>query len=368
MKYKDERKALINLRTQFGYLNRQTKFSNRINKLNAMGQDNRGITDATGIIRLSRAVKAQKEMFRNSFLAQTPYMKWTKRGVYGASAWANITKNVSYFSSFAKITSHFNRKLRVVPRRPKLAKISPEKVYDQIVKNGGICLSLEHNDWVILLENSQVDKELIQECRDSRKFSFDKIAHSFYSRNNHKNIFRKLDYLISTNYKDNKVKLTGGYHDQIIRVKKLLQQDFDNSEVLISTVMTWVEYAISARFGVVNDNNGYRLGGKIQNLDKYISNTSVEKFDNNILAYYTVFSYLSELWNPKMQKFEDGREKIGIGRHSVQHGRVDPNRYLNSKKDSGKNLDKDVIEKLICLVYALVKLPDIEEIKKKIAA
>jgi len=44
---------------------------------------------------------------------------------------------------------------------------------------------------------------------------------------------------------------------------------------------------------------------------------------------------------------------VGIGRHSIQHGRVDPRRY-----------NAEIMEKLICLLYALVKLPEIEDVIK----
>ncbi|MGO2722886.1 MAG: hypothetical protein ACTIAG_03960 [Lactobacillus sp.] len=119
--------------------------------------------------------------------------------------------------------------------------------------------------------------------------------------------------------------------------------------------MSWLEYVVAAKFGVVEDKEGFKLGKRIQNLDKLIGEASVTDFNGAIMSYYAVFSYLSDLWNSKKQKFQDGREKIGIGRHSVQHGRVDPARF-----------DEEVIEKLICAVYALVKLPDIESVKKSL--
>ena len=46
----------------------------------------------------------------------------------------------------------------------------------------------------------------------------------------------------------------------------------------------------------------------------------------------------------------DGKDQVGIGRHSIQHARVNPKRYTD-----------EVMSKLICLLYALVKLPDLDE-------
>lgn len=276
--------------------------------------------------------------------------------LYGTAYWTNEIKNsTSYLEQITRVSRSFDKILH--PVFPRIPKVSPEKTYDQIIKNGGICLSLENDHWIILLSNSKVDRELIDECRASQKYSFDDVAYSFYSRNNHKNIFRKLDYLISVNYEYNSIKLTDGYHDQIVKVKKILQEDFSNAEVLVSTVMSWLEYVVAAKFGVVEDKEGFKLGKRIQNLDKLIGEASVTDFNGAIMSYYAVFSYLSDLWNSKKQKFQDGREKIGIGRHSVQHGRVDPARF-----------DEEVIEKLICAVYALVKLPDIESVKKSLVS
>lgn len=288
-------------------------------------------------------------------LSQTPYMKLVRQGLKGASAWANITKNNSYFFNVSKITAAFNRKFRFTTLKPN--PINSEKLHDRVITNKGICLLLMYDHWVLMLNNSKVDKELIKSCKNSQQLELSEVAYTFYSEDHHKNIFRKLDYLISADYSHNQIKLIDGYHDQIIRVRKLLDQDFNNSEVLVNVVMSWVEYAIAARFGVVEDNQGYRIGSKIEDFDELIGQTSISLFDENLIAYYAVFSYLDDLWNPKMQKFEDGKDSVGIGRHSVQHGRVDPRRYT-----------EEVMEKLICLVYALVKLPDIEELRNVLIA
>ena len=72
-----------------------------------------------------------------------------------------------------------------------------------------------------------------------------------------------------------------------------------------------------------------------------------------IVELYQVALCLDDLWDTNIQNFEDGRYNVGIGRHSIQHGRVDPRCY-----------NAEIMEKLICLLYALVKLPEIEDVIK----
>ncbi|MYM17902.1 hypothetical protein GTH50_06685 [Lactobacillus gasseri] len=176
-------------------------------------------------------------------------------------------------------------------------------------------------------------------------------------KNNHKNVFRKMDYLLSADYDSKEIKLVDGFHERIKRVKKILSRDFNDSEAVISTVMTWIEYAVAAKFGVLEDKNGYKLGGKIKSLERKIEKIELKEITPLVVDYYNVFFYLSNLWNSKLQDFKKDKDQVGLGRHSIQHARVDPRRYTD-----------EVMSKLICLLYALVKLPDLDEFEMSLQA
>lgn len=69
------------------------------------------------------------------------------------------------------------------------------------------------------------------------------------------------------------IKLIDGYHIQLVYVKKLLQQDFNNAIVLVNTAISWIEYAVAAKFELVENKHGHSLTRKIKKLsndiDKY---------------------------------------------------------------------------------------------------
>ncbi len=212
-------------------------------------------------------------------------------------------------------------------------------------------LFLSKKHWICILD-SPIDQKLVKECQRYPVSEFDRIAKNFYSRNNYENIMKKLDYLISCDYTNRNIKLIDGYHLQLVYVKKLLQQDFNNAIVLVNTAISWIEYAVAAKFKLVENKNGHSLTRKIKKLsndiDKYSKKDPKKTY---LVELYQVSLCLDDLWDTNKQNFEDGRYNVGIGRHSIQHGRVDPRRY-----------NAEIMEKLICLLYALVKFPEIEDV------
>ena len=257
---------------------------------------------------------------------------------------------IASFERIKKLTNVFERQFKVLNYFPHIMQFSPKDVSNLIIPKEEIALSLADNHWIMLLRDSKIDKELLNECKESENNNFNEIVQNFYSRNNHKNVFRKIDYLIGADYSKKEVKLVDGFHDQIKRVRKILFRAFSDSEVLISTVMTWIEYAVAEKFGVLEDKNGYKLGGRIEEFEEKIEKLELKEITLLVVDYYNIFFYLSDLWNSRLQDFEDGKDQVGIGRHSIQHARVNPKRYTD-----------EVMSKLICLLYALVKLPDLDE-------
>ena len=227
------------------------------------------------------------------------------------------------------------------------------KVHSQKWSKEWTRLFLSKKHWICILD-SPIDQKLVKECQRYPISELDRVTKNFYSKNNYENIMKKLVYLISCDYTNKNIKLIDGYHIQLVYVKKLLQQDFNNAIVLVNTAISWIEYAVAAKFELVENKHGHSLTRKIKKLsndiDKYSKKDPKKTY---LVELYQVSLCLDDLWDTNKQNFEDGRYNVGIGRHSIQHGRVDPRCY-----------NAEIMEKLICLLYALVKLPEIEDVIK----
>ena len=78
------------------------------------------------------------------------------------------------------------------------------------------------------------------------------------------------------------IKLIDGYHIQLVYVKKLLQQDFNNAIVLVNTAISWIEYAVAAKFELVENKHGHSLTRKIKN-SLMISINTVKKIQKRCI-------------------------------------------------------------------------------------
>ena len=102
------------------------------------------------------------------------------------------------------------------------------KVHSQKWSKEWTRLFLSKKHWICILD-SPIDQKLLKECQRYPLSELDRVT-----KNNYKNIMKKMDYLISCDYTNKNIKLIDGYHIQLVYVKKLLQQDFNNAIVFVN--------------------------------------------------------------------------------------------------------------------------------------
>lgn len=68
-------------------------------------------------------------------------------------------KVIASFERVQKLTKIFERQLKG------LTHISPVDVHNSIVPNGEIAVNLASEHWIMLLQDSKIDKELLNECK-----------------------------------------------------------------------------------------------------------------------------------------------------------------------------------------------------------
>lgn len=211
-------------------------------------------------------------------------------------------------------------------------------------------LSLEREQWVLSLVDNSIDRDFFNSCSRAEILNLQDFAYEYFKKNNYVNLFTKLDYLITTDYSRKRIKLVGGYHEQLVRIKNILQDDFGNCIVLESALMSIIEYSATRFFNI----KSRRFFNKVYARKEIIKKSS-QSVNDLFLDYNSIVDNLCTLWDGKQQNFDDGPYKVGWGRPSVQHGQIEP-----------KRLDDKSMMKLICLLYTMVKMPDISDLELKL--
>lgn len=197
-----------------------------------------------------------------------------------------------------------------------------------------------------------LDEELLDRCQNKGLIEIEKIIKDYYTQNNYDKAFIKLRSIIQIKGKINDICLTKGQKVQLVYMFRLLKEDFCNCIVLINTAMSLIENFIAQKFNVLLSNKGDKIGKRLKPV--VLSTGNVESNKADIRNTFIVCRILSDFWNGKLQKFSEGPNAIRIGRHSILHGRVDPNRYTNT-----------LMIKLILLMYGLINIPSLNTIKSK---
>ncbi|TSO25480.1 hypothetical protein [Lactobacillus sp. LL6] len=177
--------------------------------------------------------------------------------------------------------------------------------------------------WVIIY-NNDIDLELkdkiehIKNKANRKVKSLENIVIDFYTKNNYQNTFKRLEEVINLVAKSKFYPKS--YVDYLRRFQKTLKQDFGNCQLLITNLMTLIENAVAQRLGLLNSSSGHLIKTNLEKTEKKI----YENSDLELLMVVLIY-----LWNGKFQNFPDGIDKVGIGRHSIDHGRVNPDRYTD---------------------------------------
>ncbi|MEK3527010.1 hypothetical protein, partial [Lactobacillus crispatus] len=213
-------------------------------------------------------------------------------------------------------------------------------------------LAASVNNWVVLNDTDSLDKELLDKCQNKEVTEIDKIIKDYYTQDNYDKTFQKMLTIIQTQGKSNDVYINDGQKAQLVYMLRLLKEDFCNYLVLINTAMSIVENFVAQKFDVLLSDRGDKISKRLKPIVVSTGNSESGKVD--IRNTFIVCKILSDFWNGNFQKFSEGPNTIGIGRHSILHGRVNPNRYTDT-----------LMIKLILLMYGLIKIPSFAELKIK---
>lgn len=213
----------------------------------------------------------------------------------------------------------------------KLRELSPkrEKTIERMSLNG----------WTI---SGNEGFYLIDKLEGMDKSEIDSYLMDYYSKNNYEKTFEELDLLIET--------LDLGYKDQMSKIKKILELDINNYKVVIPTLFTILEYVYDKELGFLNTNNSM----KFRNVEKAREKLTKNENDNFLLVMlisaYSVLQDDLEDGRKNNIGFSKGTNGVKYSRHSVLHGRIDPNRLKI----------KDLIQ-LVVLISAVYTLASLEK-------
>lgn len=210
-----------------------------------------------------------------------------------------------------------------------LKELSPkrEKIINKMVSKGWTIGSNEGLYTVDCLEGMSAE-------------DIDSYMMNYYSENNYEKMFDELDLLIET--------LDLGYKNQVLRIKQILEMDIDNYKIAIPTLFTVLEYVYDKELGFLDEDKIMKFVFVRDSKKNLMKN---EKDDFLLVMLISAYSVLlDDLDNGQKSDmgFDKGTDGVKYSRHSVLHGRIDPDR-LNVK-----NLIQLIV--LISAIYTMASL------------
>lgn len=112
------------------------------------------------------------------------------------------------------------------------------KIAETLMKNGWVTSEFFYND--ILKNNYQKSEDKVLE-----------YIETFYTENNYQRFYKVLNLVIEEFKEQN---LNEGYRLQLLKIRKVIKQDFDNFDLFMSTVFSIAEYVCCYKFGILSTN------------------------------------------------------------------------------------------------------------------
>lgn len=223
--------------------------------------------------------------------------------------------NPNFFKQIAKQQSMYKEKMNLWNEYFEKAKYKVDQRYRALIP---VINLLSKHGWVItpFFDADQ----LFQLKGKPAKYCIQYLT-EYYSKDNYKYFYHEFDQLLDDFIDEDFDK---GYLEQLKRMRKLVQEDFTNSNVLINTAVSILEFKYIEVIGSVD--TGTILHQR--DIDRYFNhhkNDQRSAFD--YLRFYSLLKTLNKFM--MYQNFNVGVEKTKFTRHSVQHGRFDPLRYEN---------------------------------------
>ncbi|MCX8724639.1 hypothetical protein [Lactobacillus sp. B4007] len=205
------------------------------------------------------------------------------------------------------------------------------KIAETLMKNGWVTSEFFYND--ILKNNYQKSEDKVLE-----------YIETFYTENNYQRFYKVLNLVIEEFKEQN---LNEGYRLQLLKIRKVIKQDFDNFDLFMSTVFSIAEYVCCYKFGILST-NGFIQEDVIRSVRKDYADKNGRLTAIDIMS---MFGVLKDWW--KKIDFKRGPERTDFGRNPIEHGRYDPRRFKET----------DFI-KLILFIFTVLMAPDRNTYKK----
>lgn len=264
----------------------------------------------------------------NSDLSGIPIKQLNKLFPYKVQVNPELYKNV------AEQQTAFIKKMRSWTKYFEQAQKEINQKYRSLIPTVDL---LSEQGWVI---TPFLDMNLLFKFRNKSAEECNEFMTEYYTKDNYKQFYYEFDQLLDDFVDEDFDK---GYLNQLIKIRKLVQKDFENSIVLINAAVSILEFKYIEVIGSVSTGKTMSQKG-IKNYLQQHENSNQPAFD--YLSFYSLLTALSQFMS--YENFKVGVEKTRLTRHSVQHGRYDPARYK----------DTDFI-KVILLIIATRFCPDI---------
>ena len=223
----------------------------------------------------------------------------------------NYRNNIGAFRKETSIEQNFGRINSVVNELNQFTR----KVLGDHDENLKVAKVLMKNDWVT---SEFFYNDILKMNYNKSEEDILKYITNFYSENNYENFFRIFDLIIDS-FQD--LKMNEGYRLQLIRIKNIISQNFNNYDLFINNLFSIAEYVCAFQFDLLS-NNDYINKKSIKNSRKKYTDENGQLTAIDMLSFFTV---LKKWWTKA--DFKVGLEKTKFSRNTVEHGRFDPRRF-----------------------------------------
>ena len=223
----------------------------------------------------------------------------------------NYRNNIAAFRKETSIEQNFGRINSVVNELNQFTR----KILGDHDENLKVAKVLMENDWVT---SEFFYNDILKMNYNKSEEDILKYIENFYLENNYEKFFRIFGLIIDS-FQD--LRMNEGYRLQLIRIRNIISQDFNNYDLMINNLFSIAEYVCAFQFDLLS-NNDYINKKSIKSSRKKYTDENGQLTAIDMLSFFTV---LKKWWTKA--DFKVGLEKTKFNRNTVEHGRFDPRRF-----------------------------------------
>lgn len=243
--------------------------------------------------------------------------------------------------SFKSGTSLANNYSQIVAATNMFQKLA-EKTFGRHNENVKVAKILMKHGWTT---SEFFYNEILKNNYHKSEDSIIEYIETFYTENNFQRFYRIYDLVIE---RFQELGMCEGYRLQLVKIKKLIKQDFNNYDLFINNLFSIAEYVCDFQFNLLS-NNDYIKKETIKNARKEYADKNGQLTAIDLMS---LFSVLKDWWCKA--NFKVGLKKTLFGRNTVEHGRYDPRRYKKT----------DFI-KVVVFIFNAIMSPSLNKEKNK---